>query len=79
LFGGSTQNIVPVKPVWPNVVPTAKRSPRQEEYPLLLSKPYVRQFFPSGKVPYPPSADCDEEVALIEMALKRYRFRAEQP
>ena len=38
-----------------------------------------RQFFPSGKVPYPPSADCDEEVALIEMALKRYRFRAEQP
>ncbi|SEP48154.1 hypothetical protein SAMN02990966_06974 [Rhodospirillales bacterium URHD0017] len=37
-----------------------------------------RQFFPSGKVPYPPSADCAQEVALIEAALKRYRFRNEQ-
>lgn len=35
-----------------------------------------RQFFPSGKVPYPPSADCDQEVALVEAALKRYRFRS---
>jgi hypothetical protein len=34
-----------------------------------------RQFFPSGKVPYPPSGDCDEEVALVQAALKRYRFR----
>lgn len=34
-----------------------------------------RQFFPSAKVPYPPSADCDEEVALVQAALKRYRFR----
>lgn len=38
-----------------------------------------RQFFPSAKVPYPPSADCDEEVALIQAALKRYRFRVERP
>lgn len=37
-----------------------------------------RQFFPSGKVPYPPSADCDKEVALVQAALKRYRFRNEQ-
>lgn len=36
-----------------------------------------RQFFPSGKVPYPPSADCDKEVALVQAALKRYRFRNE--
>ena len=34
-----------------------------------------RQFFPSGKVPYPPSADCDKDVALIQAALKRHRFR----
>lgn len=37
-----------------------------------------RQFFPSGKVPYRPSVDCDREVALIAAALKRYRFRNEQ-
>jgi hypothetical protein len=30
-------------------------------------------------VPYPPSADCDEEVALVQAALKRYRFCVEQP
>lgn len=38
-----------------------------------------RQFFPSGRVPYAPSANCDSEVALIQAALKRYRFRNEQP
>ena len=36
-----------------------------------------RQFFPSAKVPYPPSADCDREVALVQAALKRYRFRSQ--
>jgi len=39
----------------------------------------TRQFFPSGKVPYPTSADCDEEVALVQAALKRYRFGTGQP
>jgi hypothetical protein len=38
-----------------------------------------RQFFPSTKMPYAPSANCDSEVALIQEALKRYRFRNEQP
>jgi hypothetical protein len=37
-----------------------------------------RQFFPSGNVPYAPAVNCDAEVALIQAALKRYRFRNEQ-
>jgi hypothetical protein len=37
----------------------------------------TRQFFPCKGPPYLPSANHDSEVALIQAALKRYRFRVE--
>jgi hypothetical protein len=37
----------------------------------------TRQFFPCKDPPYPPSASHDSEVALIQAALKRFRFRVE--
>ena len=37
----------------------------------------TRQFFPCKDPPYPPSANRASEVALIQAALKRHRFRRE--